>query len=1197
MKRFLPIVSSFIFFVTAVMSVPAWADDIEIFRASATQQSSVPNLLMVVDTSGSMGTKDVTVPAEAYDATKTYSGRFDTGDWYALVNCGRYGCDAHRMDKSLNQCDAAAAELASNGVFDGNMARLVEGENRTVTERVCENVCTRWFWGFCIRSERRCEDQTTTYSEPSRWETIEENHSNDEVAYDCERDEVGNSVTEYAAINGSFDNSTGGDLPSAAYTSSEDFEDRLNWSSEDYSARVVTGNYLNWQENHNDEKTVTRLKAVQNVLHDVIGGMDNVNFGLMDFYGKGRVIYPVSLVNDDRVQLLKTVDDLEANGGTPLQEALHESGRYLMGDTYYYGERGVSSAFESDGKTYDSPILNECQANAVVLLTDGEPTDYGTDNVIHDMIKPVHEKNGTRRCTSYRDNGNDYTRYCLPEIAQFMRDFDLSSGLDGDQTAQTFTVGFKSDQELLQDTASKGQGNYFQANDSVELTQALKDIVRKIKSESSTFTTPGVAVNNYGRLTNREEIYYALFLPRESDRWGGNLKRYKITNDGTIVDQDGQPAVDEATGFFKASARSYWSLRNDGNEVESGGAASRQSVPRKVYTYTDGSAPKDASLAMMPSAQLEPGNSDIEAEDLGLGPSQTALRTRVLRWAQGYDTEDDDGDGSTSDVYGYIGDPLHSSPTLVTYSQTATGSNSTIFFGSNEGFVHGIDAETGAEQFAFMPKELLGNLNAYRADKDAVVVDTKPYGMDAEIGVWVNDLNQDGSLHTSGGSIQGAGTSEQESAYIYAGMRRGGRSYYALDVTMPDAPVLKWHISGDDSHYLSWSQPAAFKELGQTWSKPLVSLVKWGGDDGDPRVVLFFTGGYDEDQDDATDVVADDVGRALYMVDAETGELLWSAGPTAAHDLQLSGMQYSFPATPAVVDTTGDGYVNMVVAPDVGGNVWRFDIDNENEGSEDVKVTGGKIAELSQSGEPVKFFASPDVSIIQKEGVTPFLSIALGSGARPSPLSKKVQDAFFMIKQKDFTSAPKDSSGKVAYDTIRKSDLYNSSSLNMDALSTTEQAKVLSDISKANGWYMDYDVDGEKSLGASLTFNGQIIFTSFSPGGSGTGCGPDTGTNRLYIRDVLTGTTTIQTNNGTLDNQELQQPGIAPEPTVLFLRKEEDGKVTQVPQIIVGTEVIKDQDGCGIADASCGNGSNNGNTKDRDSSNTSSKVQFWFEER
>ena len=106
-----------------------------------------------------------------------------------------------------------------------------------------------------------------------------------------------------------------------------------------------------------------------------------------------------------------------------------------------------------------------------------------------------------------------------------------------------------------------------------------------------------------------------------------------------------------------------------------------------------------------------------------------------------------------------------------------------------------------------------------------------------------------------------------------------------VDVTDPLAPSLnvgyRRRYSGD------------FQEMGQSWSKPIVTNVDVGGT---KTLALVIGGGYDTTQDSATTYTADSRRPCcVYVVDAETGAKLWSAGPNTlspnspdTHDLDLA---------------------------------------------------------------------------------------------------------------------------------------------------------------------------------------------------------------------------------------------------------------------------------------------------------------------
>ena len=69
---------------------------------------------------------------------------------------------------------------------------------------------------------------------------------------------------------------------------------------------------------------------------------------------------------------------------------------------------------------------------------------------------------------------------------------------------------------------------------------------------------------------------------------------------------------------------------------------------------------------------------------------------------------------------------------------------------------------------------------------------------------------------------------------LLCGERKGGTSYFALDVTDPVAPRFMWQINR-----------SVIAELGETWSEPVFGLVKTSDADDDTGTpVMFIGGGY-----------------------------------------------------------------------------------------------------------------------------------------------------------------------------------------------------------------------------------------------------------------------------------------------------------------------------------------------------------------
>ncbi|UPQ83456.1 PilC/PilY family type IV pilus protein [Pseudomonas knackmussii] len=805
----------------------------------------------------------------------------------------------------------------------------------------------------------------------------------------------------------------------------------------------------------------TRLQVVKDVtseLIDELRGSDDVNIGLMHFDASrdlirnnsydmqgGMVAIPTERVSRNADAFKAELNRLYASSNTPLSEAYYEAALYMKGEQPKFGNN-TKAAFESEdggyrtdypsvaasksGSNYKSPIEYSCQKSNIILLTDGEPTmDNSANNDIRALIDRPGAAN-TQYTTGCRKpnsaDGSSYSGECMPHLAEHLANQDISSQ-PGKQTVTTYTIGFATQQSLLENTAAAGTGRYFTTDNTSGLVSALKSILVEILAENTTFATPSVAVSAYNNLGYRNDLYYALFRPAEGARWVGNVKRYKLKPESIdisgnkvaahIVDRNGQPAVDEGTGFFRENASSYWS-NMDGRDVAKGGIAGMLADPssRKIYTWTDADRSPTSSAGVAGNAALETlttGNSTITNALMGV--SSTAAKENAINWGRGIDPV-------TGQARQQLADVLHNEPRLVAYKTdedllrveaakngTATSPEQLyMFFGTNEGFIHAVDPNTGIEQFAFIPKELLPNLDAYHRDPKGS--DAKRYGMDGQFNLWV----EYGSLNTT------AKTRDITKSILYAGMRRGGRNYYALDVGNITSPTLKWVIKGGAT--------PGFEKLGQTWSTPKLADIKVNGT---KTKVLIFSGGYDPLQDDDssnTPLANDNFGNSLYIVNAETGQLIWRAGHTTetGANLQLGEMTHSMPADPVVIDINGDGLADILYAADSRAQVFRFDINNANTGATNL-ATGGRIAALGGGTalDNRRFFSTPDVALIRERGGKTYFTIALGSGYRAHPLNEDTIDRFYVLRDANVFTKPG------TYTTMTESDLVDVSSVNL----------------------------------------------------------------------------------------------------------------------------------------------------------------------
>jgi type IV pilus assembly protein PilY1 len=828
-----------------------------------------------------------------------------------------------------------------------------------------------------------------------------------------------------------------------------------------------------------------------------------------------------------RTLFLKEVDQLSANGYTPVQDTMYEAYQYYTGGNVVWGkyrgghdedgnkialagsdgpftytrvsaegsikpgtysvvrpsgcpadDPGDSDCNDENGPgqpvgeylsgtpVYVSPIDNFCQkTNHIILLTDG----YANEPHSEDLIKAI---DGIDSCSS----DDSSSEACVRELTKYMAENDISS-LTEDQHVVTHTVGFNFSSDWLEEIATVSGGRYTTAGSAEELVTAIQEILQDVLKDNSTFVAPVAAINQFNRLTHLNQIYFAVFRPDEVPRWPGNLKRYRLGVDGgesnVILDQNGNRAVDGATGFFKEGSRSYWSATDDGPQVDAGGAASR--IPgyarglRKVYTYLESLTghPKDLTHNDNAITDL---NLKLTHGMLGVSSSD---RTNQIEWIRGREL------GGSDQRYS-MGDPLHSKPVAVTYGAAdpnAPEQDVVVYMGTNGGGLHAIDAKTGVEKFVYIPEDLLKKQYELRLNRTS---QRHIYGIDGSVTPWIKDVGNDGITPGTGDYV-----------HIYFGMRRGGRNYYALDVTNPDAPKVLWTIKGGTGD---------FAELGQSWGRPIPGRIKLK--DKAAQDVLFISGGYDVSKDGQTVRSPDSLGRALYVVDAKTGDKIWSGGPSSTgFTKKFDDMKYSMPATVTLADANADGLDDLIFIGDTGGQVWRFDIEVDKPVAN--LITGGVIADLGVAdGDNTeernrRFFHSPDVAMIENEAGDRELAITIGSGFRPSPLSKVTKDKFYMLRQTSVFNPPP------TYVKLLESDLYDSTDNRIgdgkdaDGL-TVDQAAERLNLAKADGWYFDLPNEGEKVLSTPLSFRGTVVFTTYQPDSSAISCKPKAGKSRVY---------------------------------------------------------------------------------------------------
>lgn len=793
---------------------------------------------------------------------------------------------------------------------------------------------------------------------------------------------------------------------------------------------------------------------------------------------------------------------------------------------------------------------------------------------------PCFDSNGNKVscCENYNYNpvdcgvstgtGSNKKKYLYYDYSQSLA--DVAKYLNqGPNNISSYFIGFGADASstaavnLLSKAADThhGQGAFYTASTQTDLSTTFSTIIANILAVNTSFVAPVVPVSPENRTYGSNRVYMGFFKPENtSASWLGNMKKYGIDTNNNIADENGNYAtyvdlngdgVDDRSPFpalpsgyvngaFRPSAESYWSTAVDGGTVNAGGvgallqAMSSITTTRNIYTV--------ANTTPAPGAALVPLSSTSITQALLNVPDATT-RTNVLNFIYGLDVY---GSNPTANKAWVMGDVMHSRPLILNYASydTTVAANETnclvnksmIYVGGNDGMLHAFRDCDGGEAWAFVPPDMLPNLQFLTGTQHSYYADSTPVS-------YVYNNGNTGTINSVNG----------DKVIMMFGERRGGGtnvaaagSYYALDVTNPASPTFLWSIS---------KSTAGFSQLGETWSEPKIVKMSIGSPAVD-NIVAFFGAGYDNLNEDSrygntqsfsglTTVNNGDIGQTpavsasgsaaspqlgmgifavqLATLNASSGKptitatptKIWSytygtGSPTSPNKYDTN-MQFSFPGQMTAIDTFGSGYTDTLYAGDTGGNLWRFDVGNKTV----VNWAGNKIFSSNPGNQGAsdtgrKIFYTP--SVVTQIG---YRMIFFGTGDREHPLNTAVTDRIYAIKDPIAPAQPITTATALTENSAGMLDVTTDELQN----NLTSAAQIASDLNtlysaSAGGWFIRLPNSGEKVLAAPTVFNKVAYFTTFAPGITNTNpCATgNLGTSRQYALNYQTGEAAMDYN-------------------------------------------------------------------------------------
>ena len=689
--------------------------------------------------------------------------------------------------------------------------------------------------------------------------------------------------------------------------------------------------------------------------------------------------------------------------------------------------------------TGQTPITpRSCQKNFVMLATDGNPTGK-LDGTLYTTAQRTNVDNPLKSNTNWtfgqaqQDVFSELTALRTTTVSG--ETFDI----------QTYVIGMgdsvanASSKAALDKMALLGGGApaAFLGNDEAKLATAFQAIVSNIQGKSS--AAASVALNS-GSTNPGSALYQAKFDSRD---WSGDLLAFPVLAGGDLSVVPSWSAKDTIKAQNWDTGRNILTYKPSA-AIGQRGIPFRWPVNRAAPTATEMDTTQSAALNLNAAAAndgfgLERHRylrGDYSRETRNCGACVLQFRNRGMTPL---------GDIVNSSPY-YVGAPsfgYYDDFESVAYSSFVTlraNRPAVIYAGANDGMLHAIKADTGAELFAYVPSAVYPALSQ------------------------LTDVNYDHRYYVDGsptvGDVFYAGAWH---SLLVAGMRTGAKGLYALDVTNPGnfseanaASIVRWEFTDPDMGYV-FGQPLLVKTNNGRWS-------------------VVVSGGYNS---------GNASGHAfLFVIDAETGALIRKIDTGAGTAASPNGLS---PA--AAIDTNGDGIADYVYAGDLNGNLWKFKLSDAAPAS--WVVGNATLPLFKAAGLSISITGRPDVTKFPLPGGGHLVVFGTGRYMGTGDNTDTSAQTEYGVRDNDLgATVTLAQLQEQTIQTLLATGLNGRPyRLTTHAVGPAKDAAVTGDsaISRADyigtkkGWYMKLPSAGERSIGNARFRGGRVIFTTIIP--------------------------------------------------------------------------------------------------------------------
>lgn len=617
-------------------------------------------------------------------------------------------------------------------------------------------------------------------------------------------------------------------------------------------------------------------------------------------------------------------------------------------------------------------------------------------------------------------------------------------------------------------TGSNIPSNWFLASQPAQMISAIKQVFTQITSSAGTLS--GIALSS-NRITTNAFVY----TPGFDQQWNGKLTAFAMTraSDGTV----------------SISSAPSW---------EAGALlTSRTFSTRSIFTLSSntgaGTAFQWASLgkAQQDALNLNPGT--------GTSDGRGQQRVDYLRGDRSLESDGLGNGGVFRNRKTVFGDIINSGPAYVAApasSQTGSGYSAfatkyaartpMVYVGANDGMVHGFNASTGAEVFAYVPNAVFGNLNQLTSItyNHRAYVDATPTVTEAQVGGnWKSVLT--------------------------GGFGGGAQGVYALDVTDPVGTVSGTAFGASNVLWEFTDKDDA--DMGNVMGTPVVAKLLSGYDTSNTPIYKSYVivgNGLNSNQADGYANANAPSVLFILSLDKAAGAA-WSLNsnywkvvtPSPSTTTVANGL-----STPAMI-TQMSGAALALYAGDLQGNLWKFNVSGL---PQTWNASGALPAFGGTPGKPMFVATSPKSGVRQPITMQPQVVYAPGGYMVLFGTGK-----YYEIADTNAATSQGNSFYGI-YDGGGTNYVADRSKLNQLTLAYTDSNKSIQYSGSAAapgyvaprkpGWVMDFLEPTERQITGAVVSGGLVYFNSIY---TATGTCGTSGGSRSYAVNTLTGLPTL----------------------------------------------------------------------------------------